>query len=575
MPGEWFLWEGRSDADHAGLLLHPSFTHLPQGRDTVLPPDETCRVAYRLPEGVGERLMRDTVDHGLAEYLTGMTDPAGQLPAQEYQKMLGILHHPTDPLDHDQARRIIAERELLALAWQLQQRRASHVTKPGRAWRWPDDIHARALARLPFTLTAGQAEALAGIRADLRATAPMFRLLHGDVGSGKTAVALMASLAVIADGAQVVWFAPTAILARQHLAFVARCLAGSRVRCALLSGGTSERDRATLIQDLAEKRLELLIGTHALLEDDLACAELGLVVIDEQHKFGVEQRAALVNRAERLQGWRPDLLLMTATPIPRTLALTAFGDLAVSRIAGRPPGRAAVATELFELNNFAQLDAPLTAALAAGGQAYVICPRKEESDDHAVADAESVHRQLCARFPAGRVGLMTGDLAEADKLALMDAFAAGMIRILVSTTVVEVGIDVAAATLLIVLDAERFGLSQLHQLRGRIGRGEKSGLCLLCHRADQAADRLQVLVKHHDGLAIADADLAQRGPGQLLGTVQHGALELRIAELPRDLDLLQEAHQIAARRIAAGESLSPVLARFLAGPGRCDLLAGG
>lgn len=574
IPGEWFLWEGVTDASHAALLSHPSFIHLAQGRDTTLPPDEPCRVAYRLPEGVGERVMRALVDHCLFEILPAISDPAGVLPDADYQAILRTLHRPQDAADHARARCVLAERELLALAWHLQERRHQHTAVRGRAWRWSDDTHARALARLPFTLTPGQTAALADLRDDLQASTPMYRLLHGDVGSGKTAVALVATLAVIADGAQALWFAPTAVLARQHALFVARCLEGSRVRVGLLTGGTPAAERAVLMDDLAAGHLHLVIGTHALLDENLTLASLGLVVIDEQHKFGVEQRAALVTRAEERQQWRPDLLLMTATPIPRTLALTAFGDLAVTRIAGRPPGRATVTTHLAELDPRI-LDAEIETVLADSGQAYVICPLKTGSDDIAAADATSLHRRLAARFGTDHVGLMTGDCAEVAKLALMDAFAAGTVRILVSTTVVEVGIDVAAATLMAVLDAERFGLSQLHQLRGRIGRGVRPGRCLLLHRKEDAVDRLQALVDHDDGLAIAEADLASRGPGQLLGTAQHGALALRIAELPQDLDLLQDAHAHAARRVALGQQMPDGLRRLLNDPERSHLLAGG
>jgi ATP-dependent DNA helicase RecG len=581
VPGEWFLWEGRTDPKQAGVLLHPAFTHLPGGAAQDLPAEAPCRVAYRLPEGVSERAMGQLVDAVLEEHLAGVTDPAGALDPAAYQAALRALHRPASELEHERARRVLAARELLALAWRLQARRRDQVERPGRAWRWSDDIHQRALARLPFAPTPGQEAALAEVRADLREPRPMFRLLQGDVGSGKTALALIASLAVIADGAQTLWFAPTAVLARQHAEFCSRCLGAgdgrpaSRVRIGLLTGGTAPAERERLLLDLAERRLELLIGTHALLEEDVRVAELGLVVIDEQHKFGVEQRATLVNRAAAQQGWRPDLLLMTATPIPRTLALTAFGDLAVSRIAGKPPGRGAVATALAPFAGLEQLDAPLREALAAGGQAYVICPLREESGKVDAADAGSVHRRLARALGEARVGLLHGALAEADKLALVARFAAGGLEVLVSTTVVEVGIDVARANLLVVLDAERFGLAQLHQLRGRIGRGALPGRCLLFHRAEEQPDRLRALVEHDDGLAIAEADLASRGPGQLLGTGQHGALALRIADLARDLDLLQDAHVEARRRLAAGEAMPERLERFLERGVGMELLSGG
>ena len=574
IPGEWFLWEGRTDETRAGLLLHPAFTHLPGGVDQELPPEPACRVAYRAPEGVSERTMRELADTCLDSFLTTVADPAGELSDSEWQVVLRHLHRPADPTEHEAARRHLAGRELFALAWRLQERRARVTGGQGHAWRWDDDVQTRALARLPFALTAGQQTAVAEIRADLQSSTPMYRLLNGDVGSGKTAVALLAMLAVVADGAQAALLAPTAVLARQHADFIGRCLAGSRVRTALLTGGTSATERVTLIADLAAGRIGILIATHALLEDDLSFARLGLLVIDEQHKFGVAQRGALVARAETSQGWRPDLLLMTATPIPRTLALTAFGDLAVSRIAGRPPGRSVVTTRLAALGGLDQLDAPLRESLAAAGQAFVICPLRDSSERVQAADAESVHAYLAGRFADAGVGLLTGALPEAEKLTLMARFARSDLRILVSTTVVEVGVDVAAANLLIVLDAERFGLAQLHQLRGRIGRGSLPGLCLLLHRQDESPERLRVLVAHDDGLAIAEADLASRGPGQLLGTGQSGALALRVAELPRDLDLLHDAHQRTRSRIAAGETMPSALARLLP-TGDGLLLAGG
>ncbi|MBA3685966.1 MAG: hypothetical protein H0W72_12110 [Planctomycetes bacterium] len=280
-----------------------------------------------------------------------------------------------------------------------------------------------------------------------------------------------------------------------------------------------------------------------------------------QHRFGVEQRAALLERAGADQGYHPDLLLMTATPIPRTLALTVFGDLAVSGITGRPPGRGMVATRVVRQRSLDDLLAPLAAVLAAGGQAYVICPLREESEKVDAADAQSIHAAVRDRIGA-QVGLLHGSLTEDAKLEVVAAFARGDLRALVSTTVVEVGIDVAAATLMAVLDADRFGLATLHQLRGRVGRGAAAAQCLLFHRAADAGRRLEILATSDDGLAIAEADLAERGPGHLLGTDQHGALRLRIADLGRDLDLLQDAHQHARQSLGSGLPSSG-LERFL------------
>ncbi|MBA3698693.1 MAG: ATP-dependent DNA helicase RecG [Planctomycetes bacterium] len=572
IPGEWFLWEGRTDDAKVGLLIHPSFVHLPGGAAQALPEEPPVRVAYRAPEGVSERTMRELAESCL-EHLGSISDPAGEVDAASWQAAIRDLHRPPDAAAHATARRLLSARELLALAWRMQERRARQTGVAGRAWNWSDQVHERALARLPFILTDGQRQAVTEIRSDLQAPAPMYRLLNGDVGSGKTAVALLAMLAVVADGAQAVLLAPTAVLANQHAVFIQRCLAGSRVRTALLSGGTPTEERAATLTAAADGSLGILIGTHALLEDAVQLKALGLLVIDEQHKFGVEQRGALIARAETAQGWRPDLLLMTATPIPRTLALTAFGDLAVSRIAGRPPGRAPVTTSLGTFTALTQLDDPIRQALAANGQVFVICPLREASERVTAADAERVHAHLTAALAPLQIGLLYGAMAEAQKLALMGDFSAGRTRVLVSTTVVEVGIDVPAATLLIVLDAERFGLAQLHQLRGRLGRGDRPGHCLLFHRQDDLPERLRVLVDHDDGLAIAEADLATRGPGQLLGTGQHGSLALKVAELPRDLDLLQSAHQRARERIAAGDTLPPLLPRLLGGDEA--VLAGG
>jgi len=574
LPNEWYLLEGRADEVAANTLLHPAFVHLTSGATTILPVEPGCRVAYRLPEGFAERGFQALIESCLAA-LPSVRDPAGLLPDADYQAALARLHRPATPEEHERARRLLAARELLALALRLQERRRAVVAVPGQAWAWSDDVQRRALARLPFALTPGQSSALAEIRADLRAAQPMYRLLQGDVGSGKTALALITALAVVADGAQVLLLAPTAVLAQQHHAFVTQCLRGSKVRIGLLTGGSPRTERQRLLTDLAEHRLDLLIGTHALLEDGVRCARLGLAIVDEQHKFGVEQRAALLGRGGADQGFQPDLLLMTATPIPRTLALTAFGDLAVSRIVGKPPGRATVTTTVLPGVAVGALDVPVRDCLTTGGQAFVICPLRDESEKVTAFDATRVHRHLAAAFGEDQVGLLTGALSEEDKLAVLGRFARGEVKVLVATTVVEVGIDVPQATLMAVLDADRFGLAALHQLRGRIGRGDRPGACLLFHRGAGGGNRLAILAASDDGLAIAEADLAERGPGHLLGTDQHGVLRLRIADLARDLDLLQDAHQTARSMLTSGAPVPPDLARFLRVGIDAELLAGG
>lgn len=530
MPGEWFLWEGTTDAKQATLLLHPSFRHLPDGLAAPLVEETACRVAYRLPEGVGERAFATLLAQVLATYLPLAEDPAGRLPPAGWQAHLRTVHQPVDAEAHEAARRILAERELLALAWILHARRQAVIAAPGTAVAWNDEVHQRALARLPFVLTPGQAAALAEIRGDVQAAAPMYRLLQGDVGSGKTALALVTALAVIAAGGQVALLAPTAVLAAQHARFIAACLAGSRVQVRSLTGGTPAGERPALLAAVTDGTCHLLIGTHALLTDAVRFARLRLVIIDEQHKFGVEQRSALVDKAP--DGHRPHLLLMTATPIPRTLALTAFGDLAVSRIADKPPGRAAVTTRVA----VGGLREALSAVAANTAQALVVCPLRAPGEQTAHA-AETVAQQA-----GPGVELLHGGLSEEAKLAVMERFRTGATRVVVATTVVEVGIDVPTLGLLVVLDADRFGLAQLHQLRGRLGRGSVAGTCLLLHAPTAEAERLALLASTEDGLRIAEADLAARGPGELLGARQHGVLRLRVADLTRDLDLLQAAH---------------------------------
>lgn len=530
IANEWYDFCGRSDARHDALLNHPSFAHCPQGERSPRPADPPLRLAWDVPEGFSAAAWQALLDACLA---APPPDPLGELDRERWRALLLDLHRPPSAAAWEAARRAVAWREALAIAAQLQARRR---TAPRPPWCWDEALHQRILARLPFTLTEGQAAALAEIRAGLTGPLADARLLAGDVGSGKTALALAASLAVIAGRAQVAWLAPTAVLAAQHYRFVARCLADSRVRCALLTGATPRDERRALLAALAEGAMDLVIGTHALLEDEVRFARLGLAVIDEQQRFGTAQRAALVAKAP---GGIADLLLTTATPIPRTLALTVYGDLAITRIAGRPPGQRGATVELAPFAGWAALAALVA---EAGGPAFVVCPRIAGDGDDGEG-ALSVEQAAAALRPALGDGLrvLTGALDEAAKLAALADIAEGRARCLVATTVVEVGIDLPEAELVVVLDAQRFGLASLHQLRGRVGRGQRPGRCLLLTRGDAA--RLAPLADPGaDGLAIAEADLAERGPGELLGLAQHGRWPLLALDLARDLDLLQQAH---------------------------------
>ncbi len=572
---EWYRFEGRVDRKRADTLNHPAFNHLPAG-DGSGAFRTGCQVGYPgLATGISEEWFARLIDHLLDTALPQIGDPASELPDQDYQDLLRRFHRPADPTGHETARRSFAYRELLALAWLLRSRRRRAQSVGGRAWRWSDRLHARALARLPFALTPGQESACAEIRADARDRLPMYRLLQGDVGSGKTALALLAALAVVGERAQVLLLAPTAVLAEQHHRFCADCLAGSRVRLGLLTGGTAGTERRGLLAGMAAGSVDLLIGTHALLEEDVRVGELGLVVIDEQHKFGVDQRLALVRKASAGQGYQPDLLLLTATPIPRTMALSLFGDLAVSTIAGKPPGRGTVITEARPLSDIEVLTDAIVAALAAGGSAFVIVPLRQESAKVEAQDAETVYAHLRERFATAGVGLLHGAMPEPDKVRVLHAMRSGDMRVLVSTTVVEVGVDVSLANLMAVVNAERFGMAQLHQLRGRIGRGALAGRCLLLHRPGRGEDRIARLVENADGLAVAEADLAQRGPGEFLGTRQHGLPQLRLADLVRDADLLQEAHRRVLAAARAGEPMPRGISRLLPPDAREELLDGG
>ncbi len=553
VPGEWYLLEGRSDASQADILLHPGFHHLPQAEAEPVSAPGLCQVQYRLPEGLGERTWLSIIEQALpVADLLG--DPSGRVDAIHYGNFLRELHRPSSESAWTHARRALAEREWEALAWRVRQQRQFLLRSGGRAWRWNDDIDARARARLPFSLTAGQEVALAAIRGDVQAATPMYRLVHGDVGSGKTALALLAALAVIADGGQVLLLAPTTILAKQHFHFISACLRDSRVQVGFLTGASSVSERTTLETDLRAGTLHFLIGTHALLDPRYQPKNCGLVIIDEQHRFGVEQRATLAQRRGPEQNWQADLLLLTATPIPRTLALVAFGDLDVIGIRGRPPGRGTVTTEVWRWRSNAELRKII--GPRGDGRTFIVCPRRVEGEDGTVADATAINQDLAAHWP-DRVGLLHGGLTEDEKNAAIERFTVGTVDCLVATSVIEVGIDIPAADLLIVLDAERFGLASLHQLRGRIGRGERPGRCLLLHRSEEADPRLTLLTSTDDGLTIAQADLDQRGPGELLGTAQHGLPAFRIADLRHDLDLLPPAHARVAAAIAAGITTMP------------------
>jgi ATP-dependent DNA helicase RecG len=424
-----------------------------------------------------------------------------------------------------------------------------------------DRIRASAAKVLPFKLTPGQRQAVKEIVDDMLRPEPMHRLLQGDVGAGKTIVALLAAIVAMENGLQVAFMAPTEILAAQHYGNIARLLASSRFRVDLLTGSTPGLHKHTLLANIERGTTNLVVGTHALVQEHVAFNKLGLVVIDEQHRFGVAQRAAL-----RAKGLRPDVLLMTATPIPRTLALTDYSELDVSKIPDLPPGRKPVTTLVKPESRRDEIYDLIRRELEAGRQAYIIYPLVEESEKIDLKSATEMADHLQAEvFPAHRVALLHGRMKQDAKDHVMHAFAAGRIELLVSTTVVEVGVDVPNASIMVVEHAERFGLSQLHQLRGRVGRGPAQSVCILLYQApwtDDARERLKAMASTNDGFVIAERDLELRGPGDFFGTRQSGLPKLRTGDLVRDRDIMESAHHEARVLVESG-ALTPELKEFV------------
>ncbi|MGE3626599.1 MAG: ATP-dependent DNA helicase RecG, partial [Hyphomicrobiales bacterium] len=465
----------------------------------------------------------------------------------DFATALRAVHRPasTANLDAgDPARQRLAFDELLAnqLALALVRRRMKKAA--GRSLRGDGRYREAISAALPYTLTNAQQQALEEIEADMAAPERMLRLLQGDVGSGKTAVALNAMAIAVEAGTQAAMMAPTEVLARQHHATIAPLAERAGLACVLLTGREKGRTREKLLAGLASGETHIAIGTHALFQDDVAFQDLGLAVVDEQHRFGVHQRLALQAKGAAMAA---DMLVMTATPIPRTLQMTHYGDMDVSRLREKPPGRQPIATRALPLERIGEVTDRLAAAIRDGAQAYWVCPLVEESENLDVAAAEQRHEALRKLF-GDRAALIHGRMPAAAKDEIMAGFADGKVAILVATTVIEVGVDVPNATIMVIEHAERFGLSQLHQLRGRVGRGTGKSACMLLYQqplGETATARLTVMRETEDGFVIAEEDLRLRGGGELLGTRQSGMPAFRLAELPRDGDLLAAARDDA------------------------------
>ncbi|MCA9294051.1 MAG: ATP-dependent DNA helicase RecG [Phycisphaerales bacterium] len=576
MPGMRVRVQGK--AERRGPMLQMANPHWEALPDVGAEPGaraERLRPVYPATEDLPSHVIDKAVQGVLHGALAQLEDhlPEGFRRERELPSLAAayrMMHAPEHEDEVKAARRRLVYDELLMLQLGVQMRRAqlrAMMKAPALETNPKIDAHIR--KRLPFALTPAQDHVVQQIASDLAKTSPANRLIQGDVGSGKTVVALYALLLAVAHGAQGVLLAPTELLAEQHFHTISSMLKASRVRLALLTGSRDASTRAAEAERIASGEIDIAIGTHALLTEHVRFHNLAVAIIDEQHRFGVHQRAALRAKMDD-ETTAPHTLVMTATPIPRTLALTVFGDLDVSTIDGLPPGRQPVATRWVRPPQTEEVWDFVRTRIDQGEQAYVVLPAIGEDDDDAELFDEGAPRaslrsvrstlaQLSQGVLAGkRLAVMHGRLSRDEREATMQRFRAGEIDCLIATTVIEVGVDIPNASIMVIDHADRFGLAQLHQLRGRIGRGERKGVCILIAEpsTEDGAARLNAIVRTTDGFALAEEDLKLRGPGELIGSKQSGQLPLRLTQLPRDQDLLMQARRDAARWIEQSPTLS-------------------
>ena len=513
--------------------------------------------------GLNSKAIRSIIAELLPDLKQGIPDTIGADILQRYRLMsltdaLINVHFPKDSLSMQNARARLKFEELFYIQLQILRVMKRREQNPGYTFPLVGSRFHALYKSLPFDLTGAQKRVIHEIHDDLKSGHQMNRLLQGDVGSGKTLVALLCCLLAVDNGYQACIMAPTEILANQHYETLKAFLAplGDAVHVALLTGSTSAKNRVPIHNGLLNGTIHILIGTHALLEDNVQWQNLGFVVIDEQHRFGVAQRAKLWSKTRRVAGdgntmpdCPPHILVMTATPIPRTLAMTVYGDLQVSIIDELPPGRKPVQTIHYSIQRRAQVYAFLRKQIQDGRQVYVVYPLIKENEKMDLLDLQNGFNELCEAFPDCKISMVHGQMKAADKDLQMQRFVSGETQILVATTVIEVGVNVPNATVMMIQNAERFGLSQLHQLRGRVGRGGDQSYCLLLTDQELSKDtrkRMEIMVATNDGFRIAEADLALRGPGDLQGTLQSGTpFELHIANLATDGQIVTLARQAA------------------------------
>ena len=559
-------------------IVHPEYRRLTQ---EAAPLEETLTPIYPLTEGVPQGRLRALVAEALREleraplrdFIPGEAPLPARLPPLD--AALEYLHRPPREAQlaelaagRHPAQQRLAFEELLAHHLALKQRQRSLKADPAFALTDAAQLAPRFLAALPFPLTRAQARALRDADADLVADTPMARLLQGDVGCGKTVVAAAAAARAAGSGFQAALMAPTELLAEQHWRNLRDWFQPLNETVALLSGSQPARTRRSALEAIASGTVRIVVGTHALFQEGIEFKNLALFIVDEQHRFGVQQRLKLQEKGQRA-GRVPHQLIMTATPIPRTLAMTAYADLDISVIDELPPGRTPVHTVVVPEQRRAEVVLRIVEACRAGRQAYWVCPLIDESEELRAQAAEEPAATLTAALPEVRVGLVHGRMPAAAKDAAMLAFKAGKIQLLVATTVIEVGVDVPNATLMVIENAERMGLAQLHQLRGRVGRGTEASSCVLLYRAplsELARERLKVIRESCDGFEIARRDLELRGPGELLGTRQTGLAQLKVADLMRDADLLPRVQETAEQLLVAHpEAIAALAERWIGG----------
>lgn len=550
--GQTSVFCGRADRSRGLKLVNPTVMDEPPG---ILP-------VYPLVQGLSQYQVRDAVEKALRRTEGAITDTLPSSFRVQYgltglSEAICDVHFPKDMTSLSEARRRLSFEDMLYYLLAIGLLKRERLGRAGIAYN-TTGIRDIFIEGLPFPLTGAQGRVLEEIEGDMGRERPMNRLVQGDVGSGKTVLAFYALTVAAKNGYQGALMAPTEILALQHYAHLKESF-GDLV--CLLRGGMGKRERDSIYARVQSGEALVVVGTHALLQSGLVFNRLGLVITDEQHRFGVRQRAQIANKSETM----PDVLIMSATPIPRTLAMLLYGDLDLSVLDELPPGRRPVMTRLVPEERRADMYEFLQKQAQEGRQAYVVCPLVEHSDAVEVKSAQEVYEELAGLLPDLTVALLHGRMAAAKKEQIIEAFRRGELQVLVSTTVVEVGVDVPNATVMVIEDANRFGLAQLHQLRGRVGRGASQSFCFLLGdtTGEVAAKRLEIMTKTNDGFLIAQRDLELRGPGEFLGTRQHGVDELHAAQIATNMDVLFEAQRAARSLMEDGETLenAPIFAR--------------